>query len=117
MSCLGVHFAITETDASHLLAATGDEAVLEYIQEVIEDRWDEDWLYQSDKAWDAIHRCLCDGSLASDRGTYPLKLAVLGGRQLYSKDGQSKITRLASRLHDRLEFLRPLDADRAYNLR
>ena len=86
MSCLGVHFALTETDASHLLAATGDDSLLEYIQEVIEDRWDEDWLYQSDKAWDAIHRCLCDGSLASDRGTYPLKLAVLGGRQLYSKD-------------------------------
>ena len=34
-----------------------------------------------------------------------------------SPGGQSKIKRSASRLDDRLEFLRPLDADRAYNLR
>lgn len=86
MACRGVHFALAEIDVQQLLAAPGDEAVLEYIQDVIEDRWEVGWLYASDKAWDAIHRCLCDGSLASDRGTYPLKLAVLGGRQLYSKD-------------------------------
>ena len=43
-------------------------------------------MYQSDKAWDAIHRCLSDGTLDPTGGTYPLKLAILNGRQLYSKD-------------------------------
>ena len=31
--------------------------------EEIEDRWDRDWLVETDKAWDAIHRCLTGGTL------------------------------------------------------
>jgi hypothetical protein len=60
--------------------------ILSIIQDEIEERWDENWLYQSDKAWDAIHRCLSDGTLNPDAGIYPLKLAILNGRQLYSGD-------------------------------
>ncbi len=36
---------------------------MEIIEE-IEERWDRDWLCETDKAWDAIHRCLTDGSLS-----------------------------------------------------
>jgi hypothetical protein len=86
MACRGVHFAITMVDADRLLTAPNDDAVLEIVQDDIEERWDKDWLYQSDKAWDAIHRCLCDGTLDPAGGTYPLKLAVLNGRQIYSRD-------------------------------
>ena len=86
MACRGVHFAITQGDADRLLRATSDESVLEIVQEDIEQRWDEGWLYESDKAWDAIHRCLTDGSLDQDGGTYPLKLAILGGKQLHAGD-------------------------------
>ena len=38
----------------------------------------------TDKAWDAIHRCLTDGYLGLDNGSYPLKAAVLGGRHLHN---------------------------------
>jgi len=86
MACRGVHFAIAEVDAKRLLSAPSDDAILEIIQDDIEERWEEEWLYQSDKTWDAIHRCLSDGTLGPDGGTYPLKLAVLNGRRLYSRD-------------------------------
>lgn len=86
MACRGVHFAVTQSDAHRLLGAGDDKAVLEIVQENIEERWDEEWLYQSDKAWDAIHRCLTDGTLDQDGGAYPLRLAILNGRQLYSGD-------------------------------
>jgi hypothetical protein len=38
----------------------------------------------TDKAWDAIHRCLGDGTLSSDGSS--LSRCVLGGRQLYEGD-------------------------------
>jgi hypothetical protein len=37
----------------------------------------------TDKAWDAMHRCLTDGTLSPDAGEYPLNHAVLGGRHLH----------------------------------
>jgi hypothetical protein len=82
MACRAVHFAITCTDANRLLAASSPDEVLRIIQEDIEEKWDEEWLYQSDKAWDAIHRCLSDGTLNPTTGVYPRKLAILNGRQI-----------------------------------
>lgn len=85
MACRGVHFAITASEADRLLKAE-EESRIDIVQSEIEERGEEDWLYQTDKAWDAIHRCLCDGTLDPDGGSYPLKLAVLNGAQLYSED-------------------------------
>ena len=63
-------------------AARGkDAAVLSIVQDEIEDAWDEEHLCQTDKAWDAIHRCLGDGTLKSGRD--PLSLCILGGEQLH----------------------------------
>ena len=56
------------------------------MQEEIEERWDEEWLLQMDKAWDAIHRILSDGTLNPDGGARPRNLAILGGQQLYRGD-------------------------------
>jgi uncharacterized protein DUF1877 len=85
MSCLGVHFALTDDDARRLLAAGNGGAVLAFVDE-IEDRWDEAWLAKSDKAWDAMHRCLSNGTLFYDEGEYPLNRTVLGGKHLYDGD-------------------------------
>lgn len=63
MSCLGVHFAINGEIADKLSRAKSDEELVEIVQEKIEEKWDESHLYETDKAWDAIHRCLSDGSL------------------------------------------------------
>ncbi|MEM9419483.1 MAG: YfbM family protein [Planctomycetota bacterium] len=86
MACLGVHFALTDKEEAQLLDAVGnDDAVIKVIQEEIEDRWDEDWLQETDKAWDAIHRCLTDGTLNVIPKS-PLHQCILGGRPLYSGD-------------------------------
>lgn len=86
MACRGVHFALTDDDAKRVLEAAGDdEELVELIQEDVEARWDTNWLAQSDKAWDAIHRCLTDGRLSFESST-PRHLCILGGRQLYEGD-------------------------------
>lgn len=87
LGMLGVHFAIT-ADQERLLLSADDrgEAEVGEILEDIEETWNEDGLsVSSDKAWDAIHRCLGDGSLDPDGGEYPLSHAVLGGRHLHDQ--------------------------------
>jgi hypothetical protein len=85
MACRGVHFAITVEQADALLAAEGDDALMKLV-EAIEQAWDKDNLAESDKAWDAMHRCLADGQLDHGNGTYPLNHCVLGPRQLHEGD-------------------------------
>jgi hypothetical protein len=63
---LGVHFAITSEQERSLLAADdeGDRDAVAELLEEIEEFWDDDALkVDTDKAWDAIHRCLTDGTL------------------------------------------------------
>jgi len=94
MACRAVCFALTEADFNRLRAAKGkDEAVLE-IAEEIDERCDEDWLCQLDKAWDGIHRVLTDGKLEWANGTYPLNHAILGGEQLH--EGEDEIITLVT---------------------
>lgn len=85
MACRGVHFSVAEEQVQRLLAAGDDEELLEVIEEIEED-WDEAHLAETDKAWDAIHRCLSDGSLSWEGGEYPLNHCVLGGQSLYEGD-------------------------------
>ena len=86
MSQRGVYFALLPPDVQKLRTAVNDFALLSVIQDGIEERWDESWLFQVDKGWAAIHRCLTDGRLAYDNGEYPLRCCVLGGEQLYRGD-------------------------------
>ena len=85
MACRGVHFAITVEQAEALSAAAGDEALMGLIEE-IEEVWDTENLAESDKAWDAMHRCLTDGQLEYGNGPYPLSHCILGPRQLHERD-------------------------------
>jgi Domain of unknown function (DUF1877) len=84
MACRGVFFALSSSQKEHLLSLDSDEKRLTYIQEEIEEPWDEAHLLETDKAWDAIHRCLTDGTLAVARSSTPLGKLILGGVQLYS---------------------------------
>jgi uncharacterized protein DUF1877 len=82
MAARGVHFAITSDQQTSVLAASDDDQLMEVIEQ-IEEAWDKDYLAESDKAWDAIHRCLTDGSLLYESGEYPLNHVICGGRQLH----------------------------------
>jgi hypothetical protein len=82
MAARGVHFAIKSDQLASLLAASNDDERMEVIEQ-IEEAWEKEYLAESDKAWDAIHRCLTDGSLLYESGEYPLNHVICGGRQLY----------------------------------
>jgi hypothetical protein len=88
MGCLGVHFALTEGEVKSLRSISGESDRLEYIKSEIETRYFGDLSElkaESDKAWDAMHRALSDGTLSWDGGTYPLNHTVLAGELLYTE--------------------------------
>jgi uncharacterized protein DUF1877 len=93
MACRGVFFALSSAEKEHLLGLDSDEKRLDYIQEEIEEPWDQAHVLEIDKAWDAIHRCLTDGSLEVARSSNPLGKLIVGGTQLYT-DPQSYIINL-----------------------
>jgi hypothetical protein len=87
MAARGVHFALTAEDEQKLLACPADERA-NLIAEDIEPNYfehSEQWLCQTDKAWDAIHRAFASSNLDYDYAT-PLHGVVLGGQPLYFKD-------------------------------
>jgi hypothetical protein len=86
VGCLGVHFAIPAAEAEKLLAFTDEAALLEYVREELEEKYfDEypEWLAESDKAWDGMHRVLGDGTMDWDSGDTELGSVILGGERLY----------------------------------
>ena len=85
MACLGVHFALTDKQADQLRAAAdvGDDALMAVVGEV-EEAWDREWLEETDKAWDGIHRCLTGGRL--EWGDTPRHKCILGSRNLHGGD-------------------------------
>jgi hypothetical protein len=88
MACRGVHFALTPQEETKLVGAldSDDEHLMAFIEE-IEGRWDREWLQETDKSWDAIHRCLTDGKL--EYGPTTLHKCVLGSDNLH--DGEDYI--------------------------
>lgn len=90
MGCLGVHFALTPEQASRFLRlpAGDDEALLAFVEEMEEgadgEGWDEEWVQQTDKAWDAIHRSLTGGTL--EHGDSPLHKCILGAANRHTGD-------------------------------
>lgn len=89
MSCLGVHFALAESDVIALRAIEDEEDRLAHLQEDIETRYMTEpgsYAAESDKAWDAMHRSLADGHLSWDGGAYPLNHVILAGELLYTGD-------------------------------
>lgn len=96
MACRGVHFALAAEDLDRVLACETDDDLIDIIQGDIEERYFEagEWCYETDKAWDAIHRCLAGGYLAPGEGPFPASLAILGGKQLHEE--QEYIVSLAT---------------------
>jgi hypothetical protein len=86
MAARGVHFSLSDAEVQELKSRKSDDDRLEYVQENIEKNFFENRaqdLAETDKAWDAIHRCLTDGTLRRATGQ-PLEIVILGGRPFYS---------------------------------
>ncbi len=80
---LGRHFAL---DASQVRKLRRAEVSQDYVDE-LEEADDERWTYDSDKAWDGIHRCLGDGTSTISTRPSLLERAVLGGEDLSDDEG------------------------------
>jgi Domain of unknown function (DUF1877) len=108
---LGVHFALSTQDEARLLAAAGDDDAVIGIVEQIEEGSFPGPHCDSDKAWDALHRCLTDGKLEYANGSYPLRAAVLGGRQLV-EDAEYTVSYVsADQVRDVAEALSVIEED------
>lgn len=83
MGCRGVHFAIDEQRAQQLLDASDDEELVAVVEE-IEEAWAS--AYETDKAWDALHRCFSDGTLDLNAQSTTLANVFFGGHVLNEGD-------------------------------
>jgi hypothetical protein len=80
-------FALTADQEAALMATRDDDEVRAFVEEVEMGDWDGEPLgCETDKAWDAMHRCLSDGTLGCGRGLSPLDMAVLGGGHRHKSD-------------------------------
>lgn len=84
MGCLGVHFPIDAGQAERLLAAKDDDELVGIVKDEIEEAWE--LVCETDKAWDALHRCLSNGTLNTGEGDPPLNRVFFGGRVLNRED-------------------------------
>jgi hypothetical protein len=90
MVARAVHFALTKKQASRLMDTPGanNDFLMAFVEEIEEgpngEGWDDEWTQETDKAWDAIHRCLTDGKL--EWGDTPLHKCILGSDNLYEGD-------------------------------
>lgn len=88
MSCLGVHFALSQEEIERLRTFPDEASRLDYLKEEIEEFYftnHPELLVESDKSWDAMHRALTAGELAWNEVDYPLSHVILGGKSLYSE--------------------------------
>jgi hypothetical protein len=85
MATPGVHFALTAEEEARLVDTpdASEEHFIAVLNE-IEERWAREWLVETDQAWDAIHRCLTDGTL--NYGYEPLDKCILGSGTIYEGD-------------------------------
>jgi hypothetical protein len=93
----GVLFALTPEDTRELLALVGDDAaVAGRLGSGLEAQLAGDDHAALDRSWDAIHRCLTDGELLCENGTFPLNRCILGGRPLLSDDAEEIVVLTAA---------------------
>lgn len=86
---LGVHFALASKDLKKLRKLSTPAEVVDFIAEDIEQRYlpTGTWTFESEKAWEPLHRCLTNGRLEQGKGPFPLAYAVLGGARLETGEG------------------------------
>jgi hypothetical protein len=115
MGCLGLHTALNAETVNRLRAFPTDVERLEYFRDDIEDAYftnHPEWIAETDKAWDAIHRALTDGKLGWDNGNYPLNHVILGGELLYTADDFIMSLKTPDQVRDISTALKEVTQDR-----
>ena len=85
----GAHIILTREDAKRVFGAAGDVAVQEIANELRGSKrhCEAKLVLETGANWDAIHRCLTDGTLEPTAGEFPLNQVILGGKQLFKGAG------------------------------
>ena len=91
MSGSGVLFALDAAEERQLLAFPEARSRVSWVANVIEERWDEDWLHAMQESWYPVHFCLHGSAEAPLEGAPAEAKAVRGGAalgvpNLYSMD-------------------------------
>ncbi|MGH7223414.1 MAG: DUF1877 family protein [Gemmataceae bacterium] len=81
----GIHYALDIVERDVLDEIKSNRALLSFTELIMRGR-DEKWYQLTDKAWEAIHRCLADGTFDYRWSADPLYNCILSGDNLY--DGQ-----------------------------
>lgn len=111
MGCRGVHFAITPEEVTKLTNIQDGEERVEYIQEVIEEKYftdHEEFLAESDKAWDAMHRALGNGTLEWEGGSYPLNCTIFGAEWIETDESYTISLKNPQQVKDLSSALQPI---------
>ncbi len=102
MSSLGVLFSLDKQTVEELKSFDDDSERLDYLQEKIEEPMMSNEpirFAELDKAWDALHRSLTDGTLDLKNGAFPLNHVVMGGEKLYHQDDYIMILKTPDQVH------------------
>ena len=83
----GVHFALSEAERDRLAFVQASDVAVRAVVGELEARWDGEWIFETDKAWNALHRCFSDGYLTYEGKGGVLRLTIIGGTQVYSAEG------------------------------
>jgi hypothetical protein len=103
-------FALTDEQEAALMATRTDDEVRAFVQTVEEGDWDGEQLEcETDKAWDAMHRCLSDGTLGSGRRLSALDMTVLGGGHHHEGENYIVVHLRADEVAQVAAALEPLD--------
>jgi hypothetical protein len=109
MGCLGVHFALDDEWVQRLKSFRSQRRLLEFFVNDLEEEFfarHSEWVQETDKAWDGIHRSLTDGRFTWNNGNYPLNHVILGGERLYTNDDYILVLKTPPQVRDVAEALK-----------
>lgn len=89
MSNAGIFFALTALELASMQESVSQGTYREWVDAAYTQRSEHapSRMLNVDAAWDAIHRCLGDGSLNEDPTDYPLRAVILGGKPVGHDEG------------------------------
>lgn len=91
---LGMHFALSDDLAARLLAARGDDALIDEIVEDIEENSLSEFFCETDKAWDPIHCALAPDTSERSEQTWPAHGVILGDEDINTDIDDQLVTYL-----------------------
>ncbi len=89
----GIHYALDIVEQEVMDEIRSDGALFSFLEIIMRHR-PKKWYQETDKAWEAIHRCLADGTFDYKHSPDPLHNCILSGDNLY--DGESQTWYISS---------------------